>query len=142
QYLERQVDPALLKRMTAKANAIEQAFNVYRAQVDAKSYTDGEVRQVLQKSRDTAERRAGGEASKKVGEVVENDLRELVRLRNEAATRLGLADYHALQLHLSELSQAQVLRLFDELDGLTREPFARAKAQIDARLAKDYGIEP
>ncbi len=58
-----------------------------------------------------------------------------MRLRNEAATKLGFADYHALQLHLSELSQPQVLKLFDELDALTREPFARAKAEFDQKLA-------
>jgi peptidyl-dipeptidase A len=142
QYLEKQVDPALLKRMTAKANTIEKAFNVFRAKVGDKSYTDGEVRQILQKSKDSAERRGVWEASKRVGADVENDLRDLVRLRNEAATKLGFADFHAMQLHLSELSQPQVLKLFDELDALTREPFARAKSQIDEKLAVSYGIAP
>ena len=142
QYLEKQVDPALMKRMTAKANTIEKAFNVYRAQVGDKSLTDGEVRQVLQKSKDSAERKLVWEASKKVGAAIENDLRDLVRLRNEAATKLGFADYHALQLHLSELSQPQVLKIFDELDSLTREPFARAKGEIDAKLVKDYSNQP
>ena len=142
QYLEKQVDPALMKRMTAKANTIEKAFNVFRAQAGDKSHTDGEVRQILQKSKDAAQRQQVWEASKRVGANIENDLRDLVRLRNDAATRLGFADYHALQLHLSELSQPQVLRLFDELDNLTREPFARAKAEIDQKLAKDYGIQP
>ena len=142
QYLEKQVDPALMKRMTAKANTIEKAFNVFRAQVGDKSLADGEVRQILQKSKDSSERQKVWEASKKVGPAIENDLRDLVRLRNEAATKLGFADYHALQLHLSELSQPQVLKLFDELDALTREPFARAKAEIDQKLVKDYAIQP
>jgi peptidyl-dipeptidase A len=142
QYLEKQVDPALLKRMTAKANTIEKAFNVYRAQVGDKSLSDGEVRQVLQKSKDSQERKEVWEASKRVGAAVENDLRDLVRLRNEAATGLGFADYHAMQLHLSELKQADVLKLFDELDALTREPFAKAKLAFDQKLAEDYGIPP
>src|SRR5262245_37341233 len=141
QYLEKQVDPALMKRMTAKANTIEKAFNVFRAKVGEKEYTDGEVRQILQKSRDSAERRQVWEASKGVGAAVENDLRDLVRLRNDAATQLGFADYHVLQLHLSELKQADVLKLFDELDTLTREPFAQAKMEIDQKLAKDNGIQ-
>ena len=141
QYLDKQVDPALLRRMTAKANTIEKAFNVYRAQVDGKSLTDGEVRQVLQKSKDSKERQAVWEASKRVGSEVENDLRDLVRLRNEAATKLGFADYHVMQLHLQELSQEQVLKIFDELDSLTREPFAKAKARIDEKLAKSYGLK-
>ncbi len=33
-YLEKQVPADLLKRITSKANAIEQAFNVFRARVD------------------------------------------------------------------------------------------------------------
>jgi peptidyl-dipeptidase A len=140
QYLEKQVDPALLKRMTSKANTIEKAFNVFRAKVGDKEYTDGEVRRVLQKSKDSAERKQIWEASKKVGAVVENDLRDLVRLRNEAATQLGYSDYHVLQLHLSELKQSDVLKLFDDLDTLTRAPFARAKAEIDQKLIKEYGL--
>ena len=35
-----------------------------------------------------------------------------------------------------------MIALFDELDALTREPFLKAKAEIDARLAKSYGIAP
>src|SRR5262249_34589686 len=38
-YLEKQVDTALLKKIVAKANAVEQAFNVYRAKVDGKEMT-------------------------------------------------------------------------------------------------------
>ena len=46
-YLEKQVDPELLKKITAKANAVEKAFNVFRAKVDGKEMTDSEVRKVL-----------------------------------------------------------------------------------------------
>ena len=45
-----------------------------------------------------------------------------------------------MQLYLNEQSEEQVLKLFDELDELTREPFHKAKAEIDAALAKSYGI--
>src|SRR4051812_20280353 len=83
-YLEKQVDPALLRKITAKANAIEKAFNVYRARVDGKEMADSEVRKVLKGSKDSARRRAVWEASKGVGPVVEADLKELVTLRNQA----------------------------------------------------------
>src|SRR6185437_13965404 len=39
-YLEKQVNPGLMQRMVAKANAIEQTFNVYRATVEGKPVTD------------------------------------------------------------------------------------------------------
>src|SRR5256886_1700276 len=139
-YLEKQVEPALLKKITAKANAIEQAFNVFRAKVNDKAMTDSEVRKVLKESNDSAQRKKVWEAGKAVGSVVDRDLKELVGLRSEAARKLGFRDYHVLQLYLNEQSQEQVLALFDRLDERTREPFRRAKAEIDTRLAQNCGI--
>ena len=141
QALPKQVDPDLLKQMVARANAIEMRFNVFRAKVGGREMADSEVRKVLKQSRDSDERRAVWEASKQVGGEVEQDLRTLVALRNKSARELGFADYHAMQLELNEQTQKQVLELFDELDRLTRRPFEEvAKADIDRRLAKSYGI--
>ena len=140
QYLEKQVDPGLLRQIAAKSNAIEQAFNAYRAKVGGAELPDSEVRAVLKTSKDSARRKAVWEASKGVGARVEADLKDLVRLRNDAARGLGFGDFHKLQLHLNEQDQAQVLALFDELDELTRAPFLAAKAEVDARLAARYGI--
>lgn len=140
EYLGKQVDPALLEKMVAKGNAVEQAFNVFRPTVDGEELTDNDVRQVMRRSTDSARRRAVWEASKRVGGVVEADLRALVEQRNEAARKLGFKNYHAMQLSLAEQSQEQVLKLFDELDELTREPFAQAKADIDGRLAAMLSI--
>ncbi len=139
-YLEKQVDPALLKKITAKANAIEKSFNVYRAKLEDKEITDSEVRRILKESKDSAQRRAVWESSKGVGAVVVADLKELVRLRNEAARSLGFKNFHAMQLQLNEQEPQQVLTLFDDLDKLTRQPFLTAKSEIDARLSKSYGL--
>jgi len=142
QYLEKQVPPELLRKITAKANAVEQAFNVYRPKVDGQEWTDSRVRAVLKESKNSEERRKVWEASKGVGAVVVADLAELVQLRNQAARQLGFANYHALMLHLNEQDGTQIVKLFDELDELTRQPFSRAKAEIDARLAKTYNLNP
>ncbi len=67
-YLEKQVPPELLKKITAKANAVEQAFNVYRAKVDGQEMADSKVRSILKESADSALRQKVWEASKGVGE--------------------------------------------------------------------------
>jgi peptidyl-dipeptidase A len=141
QYLEKQVPPELLKKITAKANAVEQRFNVYRAKVDGQEIPDSKVRSTLKESADSELRRKVWEASKGVGAKVEADLAELVRLRNEAAAQLGFKNFHALQLALSEQDGAELIKLFDELDELTKAPFTKAKADIDARLAKKLGVK-
>jgi peptidyl-dipeptidase A len=140
-YLEKQVDPALLKKMVEKANAVEKAFNTFRATADGKKMTDNEVRKVLKESKDSQRRQAVWEASKEVGKVVEADLKELVKLRNESARALGFKNYHALQLYLNEQDGDQLIKLFDELDELTREPFRAGKKEIDARLAANVGAK-
>jgi peptidyl-dipeptidase A len=140
QYLEKQVDPELLKKVVAKANAVEKAFNNFRAVVDGKEMTDSEVRKVLKESKNSERRKAVWEASKGVGPVLESDLKELVKLRNQMATALGFKNYHALQLKINEQDADKLIQLFDDLDALTREPFRAAKAEIDAKLAADCGI--
>jgi peptidyl-dipeptidase A len=140
-YLEKQVDPELLRKMVDRSNAVDKAFNAFRARVDGKELTDNEVRKVLKDSKDSNRRRAVWEASKAVGSVLEADLTELVKLRNQAAAQLGFKNFHALQLFLNEQNGADLVKLFDDLDGLTRAPFRAAKEEIDARLAADCGIQ-
>src|SRR4029079_6402928 len=76
-YLEKQVDPELLKKMVAKANAVEKTFNTFRAKVDGKEMPDSEVRKVLKESKLSERRQAVWEASKEVGKAVQADLKEL-----------------------------------------------------------------
>ncbi len=76
-----------------------------------------------------------------MGPVLAPDLKKLARLRNQAARQLGFKDFHVMQLALAEQSQEQVLKIFDELDALTRGPFHAAKAEIDAALARQCGTD-
>lgn len=140
-YLEKQVPADLLRRMVEKANAVEETFNRFRARIDGEEYTDNALRDILKKSTDSKRLEQAWAASKAVGAAVEKDLRELVKLRNEAAVKLGFKNFHELQLYLNEQDGKQLLRLFDDLDELTREPFRRAKADLDARLARRYGLK-
>jgi peptidyl-dipeptidase A len=141
QYLEKQVEPELLKKITAKANAVEQTFNVFRAKVDGQEIADSKVRSTLKESADSELRQKVWEASKYVGAAVAADLAELVKLRNDAAAQLGFKNFHALQLSLNEQDGAELIKLFDDLDALTKEPFTKAKADVDARLSKKLGVK-
>jgi len=140
-YLSKQVDPKLLKDILALENSSQKKFNIYRPDVNGKKLTDNEVREILRDSTDSAQRQAVWESSKAVGKQVEGDLKKLVKLRNEAARKLGFKDFFVMQLEFGEQSPQQVEKLFDELDALTRKPFHEAKAEIDAALARQCGIE-
>jgi peptidyl-dipeptidase A len=140
QYLEKQVNPELLKKLTAKANAVEQGFNVFRANVNGQEMTDSKVRDVLKKETESGVRRDVWEASKVVGAKVEQDLKELVALRNQAAKELGFPNFHTMSLYLNEQNGKDLIALFDDLDRLTKEPFTNAKAEVDAKLAQRFSV--
>ncbi len=139
--LEKQLDSELLQKMTALSNAVEKKFSTYRARVGDDELTDADVRKTLKTSTLSERRREVWEASKRVGAVVEPELLQLVALRNQAATTLGFPNYHAMMLHLNEQNGADLIKLFDQLDDLTREPFRQAKAEIDVELAKACNVK-
>jgi peptidyl-dipeptidase A len=141
QYLAQQIDPALIKEMTVRSNAVEKGYNNYRASVDGKDLTENEVRAVLRSSTDSARRKAAWEGSKAVGPLLAPDLKKLAHLRNQAAHELGFKNFLVMQLSLAELSQEQVLKIFDELDALTRERFHAVKSEIDAAIARQCGVK-
>jgi len=140
QMLGKQVAPDALARITALQNKVEQAFNTYRAQLDGKRLSDSQIQKILNTSTSSAKVKAAWQAQKAVGAAVAPTLIELVELRNEVARKLGFRDYYAMRLAEDELDEAKLLALFDELDRLTRKPFTAAKAEVDRRLAKRFGI--
>jgi peptidyl-dipeptidase A len=131
EYLGRQLDPAILAKMNAASSAIEQRFSTFRAKVSGKEVTDNQIEDVLANSRSREERKAYWLASKQVGVALAPDVVALVKLRNEAAVKLGFRDFYALQLALNEQDEAWLLALYDELDRLTEKPFVQVKARID-----------
>ena len=138
--LEKQVDPELLSNMPRLSSEIEEKFTNFRAKVDGKTMEDAEVRKVLKTSTLSDRRREVWEASKELGKVVEPGLKKLVALRNQAA-RPRFANFHQMQLALNEQDGKQLIELFDRLDQLTREPFRKAKAEIDVELAKACNVK-
>ena len=108
QYLEKQVDPALLQEDDGQGQrrreGVQRLPRQGRRQGDDRQRGPQGPQEVegLAPSGRPSGRRARGSAP-----VVEADLKELVKLRNEAATQLGFTNYHALQLHLNEQKQAR-----------------------------------
>jgi peptidyl-dipeptidase A len=141
-YLRNQIDPGQIEKMTNLSSRIVQAFGTYRALVDGREMTGNDVRNFLKQSTDAVARKRVWEADKAVGRVVEDDLLALVRLRNDVARSLGFADYYVMSLELAEQRAPDLATLFTELDELTREPFRKAKQEVDAALAARYGVAP
>lgn len=140
-YLGNQIDTAKLNKMIKMQTEIGQKFQTYRAKVDNKEYTDNEIEDVLKTSTDLVMLEKVWEAHKEVGPVVADDIKALVKLRNEVAKELGFDNYHEMSLLLSDQNPADVEKLFNELDELTRASYALLKNEIDTYLANRLKIE-
>lgn len=137
-FLPGQADPQLQKQIVDLENDVEQTFNTHRGRVGEKSLTENEIREILATTTDSAQAEAAWKAYMDVGAQVDGKLRELARLRNQLARELGFRDYFALSLVLQELEEDKLFKIFDELDTLTREPFASVKADMDVIRAARF----
>lgn len=140
-FLPKQVPPELRSRIIELEASVDMRFSNHRGEVGGQPVGDNEIKNVLRGSDDVAERREAWEASKTVGALVADDVRQLARLRNEAARTLGFRDWFALSVATSEMDEERLFATLDEADRATVEPFARWKAKLDERLAARFGCD-
>ncbi|MGH9362485.1 MAG: M2 family metallopeptidase, partial [Thermoanaerobaculia bacterium] len=138
-YLENQVPPEITESIVHAATEAESLFNTHRGRIGEREATENEIREVLRGEARSDVRREAWEASKQVGSAVAPLVRQAARARNQAARRLGFADYYALSLALQEQDATELGVLFDELAELTEQAFRAAKAGMDRILSQRYG---
>lgn len=141
-YLANQIEPELLKQIVELGTEIEKNFSTFRGEIDGRKVTDNEIKQILKTETDSAKRQQAWLASKQVGEAVAADIVRLVKLRNQAARKLGFNNYHTMALATGEQDVKELDKIFAELYELTNEPFRKVKAEIDQLLAKQSGVSP
>ncbi len=139
-YLENQIEPQLLKKIVELGTEIERKFSTFRGSIEDKKVTDNEIKDILKTQMDSSKRQQAWLASKQVGAFVAKDLVELVKLRNQAARKLGFDNYHSLSLTTGEQDVKELDKIFNELYELTNEPFTKLKADLDKILAAKYGV--
>ncbi|MEP7054650.1 MAG: M2 family metallopeptidase [Actinomycetota bacterium] len=133
--------PADLRAEMVELNAAcDAAYATFRGESGGRRWSDNDIEKVLDASNDSGERQAAWEASKQVGAAVEANVLRLVELRNDAARRLGHANYYRMTLELGEISEDRLFELLDQLDSLTAAPFARLKTDLDEALAARFAV--
>jgi peptidyl-dipeptidase A len=140
-YLENQMEPELLKTIVSLSTEIEEKFSTFRGTIEGEKVTDNEIKDILKTQTDSDQRKQAWLASKQVGSAVAEDLIRLVKLRNQAAKKLGYENYHTMSLAIGEQDVDELDKIFTELYDLTNEPFAALKADLDKKLAANCGIE-
>jgi peptidyl-dipeptidase A len=137
--LPHQIADSLRSRIVELEAEVDSKFSRHRGVLRGREVDDNEIKQILRESDDAAERQEAWEASKTVGAEVADQVRELARLRNEAARSLGYRDWFALSLATDELDEDRLWQTLAEADRATAETFDRWKGALDERLAERFG---
>jgi peptidyl-dipeptidase A len=140
-FLMAKADTVKLNEMVRMQTAIEQKYGNFRTEVKGKKLSDNDVEEILKTSKNVNEQKEVWMAQKKIGPLVAEDVKKLVKLRNEVAKDLGFRNYHEMSLTLSEEDPKMISELFDELDSLTRNSFAQVKGDIDDYFVKYYNLK-
>jgi len=141
-YQSKQAPVEILDRITSAETQIQETYSTFRAQFDGHSATDNELEEVLRTATDSARVRTAWEARKQIGPVVADDLRQLARLRNEAARAVGFPDYWHAQLLLDELDPERLVETLNQVEAATRQAFQAMKSDLDGHLAQRFAIDP
>ena len=139
-YLGNQVDTSLISQRLKMETEINKKYLNFRAKVNGKELSDNQVEDILRNSKKSPELQAAWEGHKMIGPVVAEDVISLVKHRNLIASKLGFSNFHEMSLKLSGQDPAEVTAIFDELDNLTRDNFAKLKNDIDTYFSKIYKI--
>src|SRR5262249_11899009 len=107
-YLGNQSDPAVIDDIVRKEKVLESLFNNYRAELGGERVSDNRIKEILKAEGRSEVRQAAWEASKQIGAQAAEGVRELARLRNAEARRLGFRDHFAMSLELQELSERRL----------------------------------
>lgn len=135
-----QQDEKTIEKLTELETEVRQSYYNYRATIDGETVSDNEVDQILKESSDSAEVQTVWEASKRLGEMVEKDVRELARVRNQAAQAQGYRDHFHKSLELNEIDEDELLPLFDHLAKVSQSPYEELKTEIDSARAQHFRI--
>jgi peptidyl-dipeptidase A len=138
-FAPHQVPEDLRRRLVELETSVEATYNTFRGELDGERVDDNAILEILRTSDDSGLRRRAWETSKQIGAEVADRVRELARLRNEAARSLGYRDHFALALATGEMDEQRLFDTLDDVDRHTARPFASWKSELDESLSQRFG---
>ncbi len=138
-FVPHQVPDDVRHRLVELETTVEATYNTFRGELDGERVDDNTIIEILRTSDDAGLRQRAWEASKQIGNEVADHVRDLARVRNEAARSLGYRDHFALALATGELDEERLFTTLGEVERQTRAPFTAWKAELDDALAARFG---
>lgn len=141
-YLANQISPEEIKETVERETELRQLFAGFRARYQGREVTDNELGQILEEENDSEKRKEAWVASKQIGVLAAEKVRELAKLRNRIARKLGFRDFFAMSLASQEIDETELFATLENLRATSDAAFRAEKAALDAELGARFGVNP
>lgn len=124
-----------------KESEIELCYANFRPELEGKSVSENEIREILKQELDPEKRERAWTASKLIGEVLAPQILELVILRNQAAQSIGYNDFFQMQLELQEVDEDWLFNILDELHSRSEAAYDALINEIETHQSLRFNVD-
>ncbi|MGN1125074.1 MAG: M2 family metallopeptidase [Candidatus Gastranaerophilaceae bacterium] len=132
-----------LKAMSTKENEISQKLNSYQMTIDGKPVSKAEISKIMETEKNPEIRKKASEAKIKSGDLIAEDLVELVKMRNDFAKKKGYDNYFDYMLEENyDIKPKELDKLLLDVANNTKESNKKVMDGVKADLSKAFGVKP
>src|SRR5262249_53806596 len=126
--------------IAARENALQQKITDFAFMFEGKRTTRAKIDSMLRQEKNPVRRHALWGVSSQLSAVCAQDLRALVKLRNQKAKALGFPNYYSLSLHLNAVGEEWLLKTLTGLEEQTHDAFQEFIESSSKKLRlKEFG---
>jgi len=106
----------------------------YAFEYEGKETDQAQLLSILKNEKNRSRRQEAFRSLHTVGDTLAAGVATLVRLRNQAAKRLGYNSYYDLMLKADDIDKTTYVAFLDEIDAITREPYRKLLDSLKGSL--------
>ncbi len=132
-----------MKAMNEKENVISQKLNSYQMTIDDKPVSKAEISKIMETEKNPEIRKKAADAKIKSGDLIADDLVELVKMRNDFAKKKGYDNYFDMKLKEDyDIEPEELNKLLDDVAKNTKSSNEKVMANIKKDLSEAFGVKP
>ena len=132
-----------IKAMGEKENEISQKLNSFVMKIDGKPVSKAELSKIMETETNPEIRKKAADAKIASGDLIAEDLRELVKMRNDFAKKKGYDNYFDYKIAEDyDIQPKELDKLLDDVAKNTKASNEKVMNGVKKDLSEAFGIKP
>ena len=132
-----------LEAMNKKENEISQKLNSFQMQIDGNPVSKAQIQKIMETETNPEVRKKAADAKIASGDLIADDLVELVKMRNDFAKKKGYDNYFDMKISEDyDIKPEELDKLLSDVAEQTKTSNEKVMAETKADLSKAFGIAP